>query len=198
MNLYDELPLKVEYEGKTYKILPYFNRVLFCLDTFKSKEYSQFEKVDICFSVLFEYKGRLFYTTKTKLLSIAFDLLFSTQKKGSNKKYFDFKQDSKYIYSGFMQAYGIDLFECKNKLHWWKFNALFIGLPKDTKIMEIIDIRAKPIPQRTKFNGNYIANLIKLKAEYQLELTQEEREKEMQEALGNLFHKLKGMAKEKR
>ena len=63
--------------------------------------------------------------------------------------------------------------------------------------MQIIDIRTRPIPVADKYNSEYINSLLKLKAEYQLELTQEEREKEIQEALGSLFGKLKAMAEKR-
>lgn len=53
----------------------------------------------------------------------------------------DYNEDSKYIYSAFMQVYGIDLFEEQGKLHWNKFQALMDGLPDDTKLSQIIHFR---------------------------------------------------------
>lgn len=60
--------------------------------------------------------------------------------------------------------------------------------------MQIIDIRTRPIPRRDKTNGEYINNLLKQKAEYKLELSQEEQEKEIQQSLGDLFSALSNMA----
>lgn len=194
MKLYDHLPTEIEYEGKKYKIRPYFNRVLYCVDIFNDKEYGTPEKIEYCCEALLYSTSRLDIYQKAEILNSIINLLFDEKNNSSNKKSFDFTQDSKYIYAGFMQCYGIDLFECKNKLHWWKFVSLFQGLSKDTKMMEIIDIRTKPIPNRDKYNGEYITNLIKLKAEYQLEFTQEEREAQMQESLKGLFNSLKNMA----
>lgn len=51
----------------------------------------------------------------------------------------DYVQDGEYIYASFMQAYGIDL--TVTELHWWQFKALLTGLPKDSKMAEIIGYR---------------------------------------------------------
>lgn len=67
------------------------------------------------------------------------------KKKKSNyqkeEKIYDYEYDDGYIYSAFLQQYGIDLQEIKY-LHWWKFKALFDSLNKDTKIVEIMGYRA--------------------------------------------------------
>lgn len=55
---------------------------------------------------------------------------------------YDITKDGEYIYAGFLQAYGIDLYEVQGKLHWHKFNALLVSLPSDTKFMEVLRIRA--------------------------------------------------------
>lgn len=54
---------------------------------------------------------------------------------------YDVRFDGDYIYSSFLQAYGIDLFDVQGELHWRKFNALLSGLPEGTKLMEVIKIR---------------------------------------------------------
>lgn len=54
---------------------------------------------------------------------------------------YDIRYDGDYIYSSFLQAYGIDLFDVQGELHWRKFNALLSGLPEGTKLMEVIKIR---------------------------------------------------------
>lgn len=196
MKLYDELPITIKYNGHNYRILPYFNRVLYCLEVFKNNLYSDEEKIHICYKVLVKNKFMtISFLDKTRILNMIFKMLFESNKKNQkSKKSFDFTQDSKYIYAGFMQCYGINLFEYKNKLHWWEFNALFQGLSRDTRIMQIIDIRTRPIPRRDKTNGEYINNLLKQKAEYKLELSQEEQEKEIQQSLGDLFSALSNMA----
>jgi len=80
---------------------------------------------------------------------------------------FDWNKDINYIYAAFMQVYKIDLTTVN--LHWWKFLALYKGLPVGTKISDIIQIRATPIPILTKGNKEYVSNLTKLKKYYALE-----------------------------
>src|SRR5699024_9297899 len=63
-----------------------------------------------------------------------------------NKRVYSIKQDAKYIYSSFMQDYGIDLFEEQGKLHWFKFLALLEGLSEDTKFRKVIEIRTMKLP----------------------------------------------------
>lgn len=62
------------------------------------------------------------------------------------QKSFDFKHDAKYIYSSFIQAYGMDLYEEHGKLHWERFLALFHGLPENTIMMKIMNVRERELP----------------------------------------------------
>ena len=79
---------------------------------------------------------------------------------------FSLKYDAEYIYSSFLQAYGIDLIDAQNSLHWKKFNALLNGLPSDTKFAEVLKIRSyKPQKGDSK---QYKENMKKLKKEYAL------------------------------
>lgn len=62
--------------------------------------------------------------------------------KGSSSKApsFDFEEDEAYFFSAFLSEYGIDLRDCE--LHWFDFCALFLGLPDECKLKQIIGIRA--------------------------------------------------------
>lgn len=59
----------------------------------------------------------------------------------SNSQIYSYEFDDSHIYSAFLQQYNIDLQDIEY-LHWWKFKALFDGLSKDTKIVEIMGYRA--------------------------------------------------------
>jgi hypothetical protein len=70
-----------------------------------------------------------------------------------NDQVLDYEQDAEYIYASFMQAYGIDLIDQQGKLHWNKFKALLNGLPKGTKVVEVVSIRSwKPSDDKKKRN----------------------------------------------
>lgn len=63
------------------------------------------------------------------------------------KELYSFIHDAEYIYASFVQAYGIDLFNVQGELHWNKFKALLNGLPDDTKLKKVIEIRTRPMPK---------------------------------------------------
>ena len=79
---------------------------------------------------------------------------------------YDIRYDGDYIYSSFLQAYGIDLFDVQGKLHWRKFNALLSGLPEGTKLMEVIKIR-KWKPQKGD-SSEYKDEMRRLQKDYAL------------------------------
>lgn len=91
---------------------------------------------------------------------------------------YDIRYDGDYIYSSFLQAYGIDLFDAQGKLHWRKFNALLSGLPEGTKLMEVIKIR-KWKPQKGD-SAEYKEEMCRLQKDYALpnEIVEEEEYEE--------------------
>lgn len=55
----------------------------------------------------------------------------------------DFKIDENLIYAAFKQAYNMDLYDLEQEeLHWYKFKALLDGLPPNTTLSKVIEIRA--------------------------------------------------------
>lgn len=61
--------------------------------------------------------------------------------KSKIEKVFDFEQDEKYIYSAFLQEYGIDLYSVE-KLHWHKFKSLLESLSDNCQLSKIIQYRS--------------------------------------------------------
>lgn len=59
------------------------------------------------------------------------------------KRYYDYNEDSDYIYAAFKQQYGIDLITAK--LHWWEFRSLFMGLTEATEIVKIMQYRGTDV-----------------------------------------------------
>src|SRR5699024_674243 len=57
------------------------------------------------------------------------------------EKVIDIEQDAEHIYASFMQAYNMDLYEQQGKLHWHEFKSLLNGLPSNTIMQRIIQIR---------------------------------------------------------
>lgn len=60
-----------------------------------------------------------------------------------NKRYYDYGEDSDYIYAAFMQQYGDDLLA--SKMHWWEFRAKFMALTEATEFVKIMQYRGTDV-----------------------------------------------------
>lgn len=192
MNLFSALPCELVYNGRTYKLKPYFDHVLQVFALFQREDLLQSDKLDLALFLLVSNK-RVPRKHKAGLLNAIFDLLIEKQDKSEEPKSMDMVQDSALIYASFLQAYGLDLFDQQGRLHWTCFCALLQNLPSETPLMRVIDIRTKPVPKANKYNQKEIAQLLKLKAKYRLELSQEEREKQLQQGLAKIAMAMEAM-----
>ena len=96
---------------------------------------------------------------------------------------YDFEQDAGLIYAAFRQAYNIDLLRT-DYLHWWTFRALFLALPGNTKLVEVMGIRATKLDGLSDAEKQRIRELQKLyqlKKDEQPQMTMEERKQSIQE-----------------
>ena len=192
INIAKPLTDYVIYNGRKIRLDMSFRNILRVYDVFKDDFLTDSEKAEFALALL--VKNR-------KLPDIrALDVIFREQietygkKSTNNLRVVDFRQDSAYIYSSFLMDYNIDLTEQYDKLHWQKFIALFQGLSEHTKMREVMSIRARPVPKPDKYNQEYIRSLMELKAYYALDISQEEREKNFQAGLKNMFEALKVQA----
>ena len=70
------------------------------------------------------------------------NLKSNKNKSGSNaEQIYSFEYDDEYIYSAFLDQYGVDLQDIEY-LHWWKFKAMFKALKEDNEIVKIMGYRA--------------------------------------------------------
>ena len=186
---YRELPYSVTYKGRKYDLTPAYDNVL---TMFADVEGVPEHRVP---EIMGYYLLRV-PSKDTGLLQAVSAVLFPPAKT-VHQKSMDFIQDGQLIYAAFMQADGIDLNDQRGKLHWWKFTALLRGLPSNTRFMEVVQIRTKPMPAPTKHNAQERAQLIRLKQEYALELSAEEREQQLQDGLRNMARMMLSMAKKR-
>ena len=174
--LYAPLPYTVEYEGRTYRLLPYYDRVLEATATLARMDMSAADALRYALWLLIDERR---YPLSPGLMQAIINTLVEpvTHRSDDTPRSIDYTQDAALIYAAFMQAYHIDL-RAERELHWWKFQALLSGLPSDTRLMEIINIRTRPLPQPTKYNHGQIQELQRLKAKYRIRLTEEEAEQQ--------------------
>lgn len=64
--------------------------------------------------------------------------------KREHNRVYSFEYDDDYIYSAFLNQYGIDLQDIEY-LHWWKFRSLFNSLTDDNLIVKIMGYRSMKI-----------------------------------------------------
>lgn len=180
--LLDKLP--TEYKG--LKVNTNFRSFILFELLMQDNEISKEDKIYLSL--------KLFYNEPIQDIKTAIDgiLWFYTmgesenkeQKKGNkttNKQIYSYEYDAKYIYSAFLDQYGIDLAEV-DYLHWFRFKSLFDSLKDDNKICEIMGYRAvdlnkiKDKEEQKKYK--------KLKQLYALpdNRTQEEKENDFAEA----------------
>lgn len=76
--------------------------------------------------------------------------------------YYDFEQDYKYIYSAFLEQYGIDLLDDNVKLHWHKFKALFVSLSSECMFSKIIHYRSVNLNDVPKEQKNFYKKMKRL------------------------------------
>lgn len=74
------------------------------------------------------------------------EIEYKTKNKGTGKStnVYSYNYDDDYIYSAFLDQYGIDLQDVKY-LHWWKFKAMFKALKEDNEIVKIMGYRAMDV-----------------------------------------------------
>lgn len=174
-NFYSPLPEVIRYNGKQYRLSTSFDNVLTMYDAVNGMDGAA--QVEIMLHYLVDGKHEI---SEGLLKGIGL-LLFGAQTKKVNKKAYDFTQDSELIYAAFMQAYKIDLVNEQGKLHWWKFQALLSGLPSNTRFSEVVNIRTMEVPAPTKCNAEERQRIIRLKADFALKQSAEEREQNLQD-----------------
>lgn len=180
MRLNDPLVTSFVYEGKEYRIDLAFDNVLDVFDVLSDDTLRDYEKAEISLALLL---GEQDYVPSVELWNHIYKNLIEIKRKQpieydlkgnpmpvqdeDSKKMIDLEQDAEYIFASFQQAYRMNLYEQQGKLHWHEFKALLNGLPSDTIMQRIIQIRMwKPSKHES---SEYKENMRKLQKIYALE-----------------------------
>lgn len=187
---YEPFPDHAEIDGVQVRFFLPFDRVLQFYDLFTDKKsvLTDAEKVECVYDWFVRSPKKATPQFKVKVVDRIVKDYVSQERRGSGSgKLYDFRADSSYIWSSFMLAYHIDLFSEQGYLPWWKFVSLFEGLPEDSKIKKVIEIRARPFPKSERGNQEAINQLAELKRVYALPVSREEREKTANDGWNRLF-----------
>lgn len=184
MKPYARLPESVTYEGRQYKVDYSARTVLLASSVFQDPELSAELQIATALDLFIEER----HPASAELLKAIIDQIKPDKPKQDGPQYMDIEQDWDYIYAAFRQAYGIDL--NNDELHYLEFVALLESIPKETKLAEVVGIRAREVPTPNKHNQKEIQNLLRLKAIYALHT----KPTDMRDAWGRLFESLKARA----
>ena len=170
MTLHERLPESITVDGKTYAVDLDFRNVLSMLGMLEREDLIEGAKEYRALRCVMKHPPK---NTAAALEEIK-KILFPWQRKqAEHKKITDFDQDADLIRAAFMQAYGISLF--RDRLHWLEFTCYLSGLPEGSRYCDILGIRARPLPAPTKYNQEERQWLMKAKAEYALNMTEQEQ-----------------------
>lgn len=182
MRLNTPLITSFNYENEEYKIDLAFDNVLDVFDVINDKGLLEHEVAEIGLALLldvdkegfealelwdyifknfieFEHKKAVEYDLKGNPMPV-------TEGDEDNTQHISFEQDAEHIYASFKQAYNMNLFEEQGRLHWFEFHALLHGLPSNTVLRQILQIRAwEPSKGDTP---DHIAEMKKLQRYYAL------------------------------
>jgi hypothetical protein len=188
MKLQDRLPKGVTVDGKFYKMDFDFRNVFRMIEILDRDDLLPSAK---------EYKALRCLCNRPKneekVLGAVKALLFKAPRKKGGQRVTDFIQDAGLIRAAFRQAYGIDLY--RDRLHWIEFTELMNALPEGSRYAEVVGIRARPMPEPTRWNKKEREWLMQAKADVALELSEDEIAEEYKRGVANLAALLKSMAK---
>lgn len=192
--LIDVLPHHIKIDGKVYKINSDFRTSMIFEMMINDDVLSNEEKTNVALNLYYPkipHERDLaveaiiwFYSCGKREQKVNSENSRVRNSSKKNNRIYDYELDSEYIYSAFLDQYGIDLqdIEC---LHWWKFRALFKSLKEDNQIVKIMGYRSidvtKDMPKEQKDFYK------KMKRLYEIPKSQTEKEKinEIEKALLN-------------
>lgn len=191
MKLFERLPDKVEVDGRKYRLDLDFRNVLRMMEIMSREDLLSEARNYLALKCVMRRVPRNVGQAMTAVSAILFP---KTKKKGNKgPKLTDYTQDADLIRAAFLQCYGINLW--REKLHWFEFTGLLAGLPEGSRYIDIVGIRAKPLPEPTKYNAKERQWLIEAKQRYAIEKTAKEEEEALQASLHATTLSLLALAK---
>lgn len=177
--LIDLIPTTVEIEGVEYEINSDFRTSILFELMMQDSTIGEKEKILMALE--------LYYPEIPKNISEAIDKILWFYRCGKNitsqkctgkdreaTQIYSFEYDDDYIYSAFLDQYGVDLQDIKY-LHWWKFKAMFKSLKEDNMIVKIMGYRNIDLSKiKDKEQKDYYRKMQKL---YEIPVSKNEKEK---------------------
>lgn len=176
--LIDILPNKVTIDGEDYEINSDFRTsILFELLT-QDTELSEKDKIIQALELYYPVLPKNLNEAVEKLLWFyrcgKDEVKLKNKGTGKSTNVYSFECDDDYIYSAYLDQYGVDLQDI-DYLHWWKFKAMFKALKEDNELVKIMGYRATDLSKiKDKEQKAYYKKMKKI---YEIPISKDEQEK---------------------
>ena len=179
--LIDLLPTTVDIEGIEYEINSDFRTSILFELLMQDVEIEDEEKIIQALQLYYKKCPKNIDEAINKMLwfysCVKENTLKADSKTGSSsEKIYDFDYDDEYIYSAFLDQYGIDLNEIEY-LHWWKFKAMFKALKEDNEIVKIMGYRSIDLSKVEDKKQKEFYKKMKKTYEIPIAISKDEKEK---------------------
>ena len=137
MTLTDKFPTRARVNGKVYELNTDFRVGLKIMQAFEDKQLLDFEKQIVMVALLFKEIPSAFEAA----VKAAIKFLDCGHEPSGHigGRVYSFTRDADYIYSAFLQTYGVNLQTAE--MHWWQFCAMFGDLSPDTTFESMRTLR---------------------------------------------------------
>ena len=169
MKLYENQQQRIRLGWRTYRLRLTYDRVLSAMDAASDPALTDSDRQRVMLRLLIRGPIPRRVARQKQLLEKILALLEDTgSHRTGGKVLTSMTQDAPLIHAAFRQAYGLDL--RTQRIPWQTFCDYFTGLPSDTKLAEVISLRARPIPPPTPHNARERAALMEAKQAVALHL----------------------------
>lgn len=168
MKLYEKPCSSVLVGRRRYPLHLTHDRVLFALDAVQDPLLTDADKLRLVLGLLLRKRVPASVRLQEMLLDAIMAEIAPQENAQDGPQLLSLSQDAALIHAAFRQTYGIDLHHVS--LPWETFCELLSGLPENTRLCEVIALRAKPIPAPDGRNSRYIDELLRAKAAVALDI----------------------------
>lgn len=185
MKLYEKLPHHVTVNGKRVRVNLEFRNVLRMMDILNRQDILPEAREWLAMKCICR-------RPRKGMAKVVINMLFPKQRE--HERITDFEQDADLIRAAFWQEYGINLF--RDRLNWFEFSCLLSCIPEGTRYSNILNIRARPLPEPTAYNAKEREWLLQAKAEFGLHETEQEQMKRYRRDVAKLGELMSALARE--
>lgn len=139
MKLIEKFPHAVRINGEVYELNTDFRVGLKIMQAFEDSCLAKLEKQVIMCDLLFQKMPD--DINAAAIAAVKFLDCGKQRREVHSGRVYSFSKDAEYIYSAFLQTYGVDLQTAE--MHWWKFCAMFGDLGQETTFNQIVGLRSR-------------------------------------------------------